>query len=101
MDELNIPYKYLPGILAQMLQESDGNPQAINLTDSNAAMGIPSQGLLQVVPPTYRTFAKPGYRSTKYIQVPYTNIYAALRYVKSDYGMYKFRSWNDGANQAY
>jgi Transglycosylase SLT domain len=101
MDELKIPRKYLPGILAQMQQESDGDPKAVNNWDGNAAAGTPSKGLLQVIAPTYRDHAKAGYTALKYQTVPYTNIYAALRYVKAAYGMGKFSSWNGGANHGY
>lgn len=101
MVEHRIPQKYLPGILAQIQQESGGDPKAANLWDSNAQAGHPSRGLLQVIAPTYRSFAKPGYRNLRYQTVPYTNIWAALNYVKSAYGMGKFKQWNRGANQAY
>lgn len=101
MDELNIPKKRLPGILAQMQQESSGRPKAVNRWDSNARRGTPSKGLLQVIAPTYRHYAKKGYRDTRYQTVPYTNIYAALNYVKDAYGYGKFKSWNKGANQGY
>ena len=101
MDELNIPKKRLPGILAQMQQESSGNPKAVNRWDSNAKRGTPSKGLLQVIAPTYRDHAKKGYKHTKYQTVPYTNIYASLNYVKAAYGYGKFKSWNKGANQGY
>lgn len=101
MDELNIPKNRLPGILAQMQQESSGNPKAVNKWDSNARRGTPSKGLLQVIAPTYRHYAKKGFRDTKYQTVPYTNIYAALSYVKDAYGYGKFKSWNNGANQGY
>lgn len=101
MDEQHIPRKRLPGILAQIQQESSGNPKAVNRWDSNARRGTPSKGLLQVIAPTYRHYAKPGFRDTKYQTVPYTNLYAALGYVKESYGYGKFKSWNHGANQGY
>ncbi len=101
MDEQKIPRKYLPGILAQIKQESTGNPKAVNNYDSNAAAGTPSKGLLQVIAPTYQTNAKPGFKNLRYQTVPYTNIWASLRYVKKAYGMDKFQSWNQGANHSY
>ncbi len=101
MDELNIPRKRLTGILAQMQQESSGNPNAVNRWDSNAKAGTPSKGLLQVIAPTYRAYAKKGYQNTKYQTVPYTNLYAALNYVKDAYGYGKFASWNQGSNAGY
>lgn len=102
MKEHKIPQRYLPGILAQIQQESSGNPKAINLWDSNAAAGMPSKGLLQVIRPTYVYYAKKGYKNAyRYQTVPYTNIWAALNYVKARYGMVKFRLWMQGYNQGY
>lgn len=101
MDEHKIPRKYLPGILAQIKQESNGNPKSVNDYDSNAAAGTPSMGLLQVIAPTYQTHAKRGFKNLRYQAVPYTNIWAALHYVKKSYGMNKFSTWNQGANHAY
>lgn len=101
MAEHKVPQRYLPGVLAQIQQESSGRPEAVNRWDSNAHRGTPSKGLLQVIAPTYRHFAKDGYRNTRYQTVPYTNIYASLNYVKKSYGMGKFRSWTNGHNQGY
>ena len=101
MAEHNIPDRYLEGILAQIQQESFGDPKATNNWDSNAAAGDPSNGLLQVIGSTYQAHAKKDYENRKYQDVPYTNIYAALNYVKAAYGMDKFKSWNGGANHGY
>lgn len=101
MGEFRISARFLPGILAQIQQESGGNPYAINLWDSNASRGTPSKGLLQVILPTYRAYAKPGFRYAHYQTVPYTNIWAALNYVTDRYGRGKFKSWNRGHNQGY
>lgn len=101
MGEHRVPAKFLPGILAQIQQESSGNPYAVNRWDSNAAAGHPSKGLLQVIAPTYRAYAKPGYTSIRFQTVPYTNIWASLNYVKDRYGMRKFTLWNKGHNQGY
>lgn len=101
MAEHKVPQRYLPGVLAQIQQESSGRPKAVNRWDSNARRGTPSKGLLQVIAPTYRHFAKDGFRHTRYQTVPYTNIYASLNYVKKSYGMGKFRSWSNGHNQGY
>jgi transglycosylase-like protein with SLT domain len=70
--------------MAQMQTESGGNPNAINLWDSNAAAGIPSQGLLQVVPPTFAAYAGP-FRSRGILD-PLANIYAAVAYAVARYG---------------
>jgi uncharacterized protein YukE len=64
--------------------ESGGNPDAINLTDSNAAAGDPSQGLMQTIPSTFETYALPGYNSS--ITNPVDNIIAGVRYAISRYG---------------
>ena len=101
MRELSIKDKFLAGVLAQIQQESGGDPDAVNLWDSNAKRGTPSKGLLQVIAPTYKAYAKPGYKKLKYQTVPYTNIWAALNYVKKAYGMKKFRAWAAGQNQGY
>ncbi len=118
MKELGIPARFLPGILAQIQQESSGRPNAVNRTDSNARRGYASMGLLQVIAPTYRTYAKPGFKGTliqidvgsryglqqfssPWMTSPYTNIYAALNYVIKTYGMGKFTYWNMGWNSAY
>lgn len=118
MAELNIDPYYFPGIMAQIQQESAGNPGAVNGWDFNARMGYASMGLLQTIAPTYQAHARPGYRGTlTYVPIqgtsirqqfaspwqthPYTNLYAALNYVISRYGYTKFKSWNAGYNQGY
>lgn len=101
MAEHGIKKKRLVGILAQIQQESGGRRHAINRWDSNAKRGTPSMGLLQMIAPTYHHYAKRGLRSLKYQRVPYANLWAALNYVKSRYGMSKFRSWSKGYNQGY
>ncbi|MCD8090109.1 MAG: transglycosylase SLT domain-containing protein [Clostridiales bacterium] len=70
--------------LYQMQTESGGNPYAINLWDSNAKKGIPSKGLMQVIDPTFKAYARPGYNSNIYD--PLSNILAAVRYARARYG---------------
>ena len=70
--------------LYQMQTESGGNPKAINLWDDNAKNGIPSKGLMQVIDPTFRTYARNGF--DKNIYDPLSNILASVRYAKSRYG---------------
>jgi hypothetical protein len=101
MAEQKVPAKYLVGILAQIQQESWGDPTSTNLWDSNARRGTPSMGLLQMIAPTYVSYAKRGLVNPKYVLVPYANVWAALKYVKSRYGMSKFAKWNMGQNQGY
>ncbi|MEO3873643.1 transglycosylase SLT domain-containing protein [Nonomuraea sp. B12E4] len=63
--------------------ESGGNPNAINNWDINAQNGVPSQGLMQTIPPTFNAHALPGY--TK-IREPVDNIIAGVLYTYSRYG---------------
>lgn len=70
--------------LYQMQTESGGNPRAINLWDSNAKKGIPSKGLMQVIDPTFKTYARKGYSSNIYD--PLSNILASIRYAVATYG---------------
>lgn len=70
--------------LHQMQTESGGNPMAINLWDSNAKRGIPSKGLMQVIDPTFKAYARSGYN--KNIYDPLSNILASIRYAVSRYG---------------
>ena len=71
-------------LLYQMQTESGGNPNAINNWDINAINGTPSKGLMQVIDPTFRAYAYPGY--DKNIYDPLSNILAAIRYTLSRYG---------------
>ena len=74
----------LNALLHQMQTESNGNPKAINNWDSNAAAGIPSKGLMQVIDTTFRSYALPPYN--KDIYYPLSNILASIRYTLSRYG---------------
>lgn len=75
-------------LLQQMHHESRGNPNAINLRDSNAKKGTPSKGLMQVIDPTFRANAKPPYN--KNIYDPLSNMIAAINYTVKRYGsLYK------------
>ncbi|KWY83931.1 tape measure protein, partial [Enterococcus faecium] len=53
----------LNALLNQMRTESNGNPNAVNNWDINAKNGTPSKGLLQVIDPTFRKYAMPGFNS--------------------------------------
>ncbi|MBO0853217.1 MAG: transglycosylase SLT domain-containing protein [Nocardia sp.] len=72
------------GIHRNIMRESGGNPRAINLTDSNAARGIPSKGLLQVIDPTFKAFHVDG--TSWDIYDPVANIAAACNYAAHRYG---------------
>lgn len=71
-------------LLYQMQTESSGNPNAINLWDSNAKRGTPSKGLMQVIDPTFRAYAMAPYN--KNIWDPLSNMIASIRYAVSRYG---------------
>lgn len=78
-----IPGSY-QGIHRNIWRESTGNPRAINLWDSNAAAGIPSKGLLQVIDPTFRAYHVEG--TSWDIWDPVANIAAACNYAAHRYG---------------
>ena len=63
--------------------ESAGNPRAYNGWDSNAAAGHPSEGIAQVIRPTFQAYALPGHTD---IWNPVDNMIAAFRYAISRYG---------------
>lgn len=78
-----IPGSY-EGIHRNIMRESSGNPNAINLWDSNAAKGIPSKGLLQVIDPTFSAYHVNG--TSWDIYDPVANISAACNYAAARYG---------------
>jgi Transglycosylase SLT domain len=63
--------------------ESGANPHAYNGWDSNAAAGHPSEGIAQVIGPTFRAYALGGHHN---IWNPVDNMIAAFRYAISRYG---------------
>ncbi|MGI5141649.1 MULTISPECIES: LysM peptidoglycan-binding domain-containing protein [unclassified Streptomyces] len=83
MAQHGIPGSY-NGIYRNLMRESSGNPKAINLWDSNAAKGIPSKGLLQVIDPTFQAYHVPG--TSWDIYDPVANITAACNYAYHRYG---------------
>ncbi|MFF9507450.1 transglycosylase SLT domain-containing protein [Streptomyces sp. NPDC014724] len=87
-----IPGSY-NGIHRNLMRESSGNPNAINNWDSNAAKGIPSKGLLQVIDPTFKAYHVPG--TSWNIYDPVANITAACNYAAHRYGSI------DNVNSAY
>ena len=79
-----LPLDLASRVLFQMQTESGGNPNAINLTDSNAAAGDPSRGLLQTIMSTFRSFHWPG--TSWNIYNPLANVAAAINYAIHRYG---------------
>ena len=65
------------------MNESGGDPDAVNDWDSNAADGDASTGLMQVIPTTFDAYALSGYTD---IYNPVDNIIAAVRYAAATYG---------------
>lgn len=82
-----------PGSLAQWQaglntligRESGWNPRAINLWDSNAKAGHPSQGLMQTIPSTFYGYVPSALRGAG-IMDPVANVAAGVRYIVSRYG---------------
>ncbi|MEU1854248.1 transglycosylase SLT domain-containing protein [Streptomyces sp. NPDC019990] len=83
MKKHGIPGSY-EGIKRNIIRESSGNPRAINNWDINAINGIPSKGLLQVIPPTFKHWHVPG--TSWDIYDPVANITAACNYAADKYG---------------
>ena len=64
-------------------RESNGNPRAINLWDSNAKAGVPSMGLVQTIGPTFNAFKFPGHND---VYNGYDDLLAGIHYMKAIYG---------------
>ncbi|MFE3603761.1 transglycosylase SLT domain-containing protein [Streptomyces sp. NPDC059096] len=92
MKKHGIPGSY-NGIHRNVIRESSGNPNAINNWDINAQNGIPSKGLLQVIPPTFKAYHVKG--TPNNIYDPVSNIVAACNYAADKYGSM------DNVNSAY
>ncbi|MEU6826939.1 phage tail tape measure protein [Streptomyces atriruber] len=76
---------YAQGAVLKRIQiESGGNPNAINLWDSNAKAGHPSQGLMQTIPSTFAAYAGPF--KSRGITDPMASIYAGVNYAMHRYG---------------
>ncbi|MFC4034367.1 LysM peptidoglycan-binding domain-containing protein [Streptomyces polygonati] len=83
MAQNGIPGSY-DGIQRNVMRESGGNPNAINLWDSNAAAGHPSMGLLQTIQSTFDAYHVPG--TSMNVYDPVANITAACNYAYHVYG---------------
>ena len=64
-------------------RESNGNPRAINLWDSNAKAGIPSMGLVQTIGPTFNAYKFPGHND---VYNGYDDLLPGIHYMKAIYG---------------
>lgn len=84
MAAAGLPSKYFNLLMHRMQVESGGNPNALNDWDSNAKKGYPSKGLMQVIKPTFDSFAGP-YKHLGQTH-PFANIYAAIKWTQHKYG---------------
>ncbi|MFG1810258.1 transglycosylase SLT domain-containing protein [Streptomyces sp. NPDC049040] len=89
----DIPVPTYNGIYRNIMRESSGNPNAINLWDINAQNGIPSKGLLQTIDPTFNAYHVSG--TSWNVYNPVANIAAACNYAWHVYG------GMDNVNSAY
>lgn len=78
------PLSWLNDLSVIALYESGYNPNAINLTDSNAAAGDPSRGYMQTIMTTFDANHQAG--TSWNIYDPVANIAAAINYIKRTYG---------------
>lgn len=76
--------QWLAGMNTLITRESGWNANAVNRTDINAMMGIPSQGLAQVIPPTFLAHV-PKALASRGILDPVANVAAAIRYIVGRY----------------
>lgn len=98
LSQLGLSSGLVLDVLYQMLTESGGNPNAVNLTDSNAAAGHPSVGLMQVIRGTFDAYAGKYVGTGPFAygvsENPMANIYAAL-----NYGKHNGRGFGTGPGQ--
>jgi hypothetical protein len=100
LDKLGMDQSYADGVKRVIMKESRGNPKAINLTDSNAMAGRPSQGLMQVIPSTFRAYVLPSLKGRP-ITDPVANITAGIRYMLANYGTGTLRQGGRYVNGSY
>jgi hypothetical protein len=77
------PSSWLGALSTLVQHESGGNPNAINLWDSNAKAGHPSKGLFQTIDSTFNAYAMKGLGG---IYNPIANAVAGIRYIMARYG---------------
>ncbi|MCC3773515.1 LysM peptidoglycan-binding domain-containing protein [Streptomyces sp. UNOB3_S3] len=88
------PVPSAAAIKARVMTESGGNPKAINLTDSNAAAGTPSKGLIQVIDPTFQTYRLKHLANEPFD--PVANLVAGVRYANDVYGSFEKIAYQAG-----
>lgn len=82
--DTGVPQAWFNDLATIASYESGDNPNAINLTDSNAAAGDPSRGLMQTIMTTFDAYHQAGTSSNIYD--PVANVAAAINYIKAVYG---------------
>lgn len=94
LKSMGLPLSLVSNWMTQIQTESGGNLAAVNHSDSNAAAGHPSVGLLQIIPSTFAAYAGP-YRNTPPLvnegggtvsENAMAQIYAAIHYASAAYG---------------
>lgn len=80
---MDVSHMDTSAIATIIAHESGGNPNSINLWDSNAASGHPSKGLMQCIDSTFNAHCLPGHHD---IWNPVDNIIAGVRYADARYG---------------
>ncbi|MGW3154001.1 transglycosylase SLT domain-containing protein [Streptomyces sp. NPDC001089] len=90
LSEVGEPASLLNTTLRRMQQESGGNPTIVNKWDSNWQAGHPSVGLMQVIGPTFRSYAGKYKNKGPFLYGtsvdPLANVYSSMRYAKAAYG---------------
>ncbi|ROP53271.1 transglycosylase SLT domain-containing protein [Streptomyces sp. PanSC9] len=90
LKEVGQPASLLSSTLRRMQQESGGNPRIVNKWDSNWQAGHPSVGLMQVIGPTYRSYAGKYKNKGPFLYGtsvdPLANVYSSMRYAMAAYG---------------
>jgi SLT domain-containing protein len=79
-----VPASWIPDLETIAQHESSFNPSAVNLTDSNAAAGDPSKGIMQLIGTTFDAYHNP--RTSPNIWDPVANIAASIGYIRARYG---------------
>lgn len=79
-----VPSSWIPGLETIGHYESGDDPNAINNWDSNALAGTPSEGIMQVIGPTFAAYHQPG--TAMNLLDPVANIAASINYIKARYG---------------